>query len=149
MHLWSLPLFTFCKLGKIGSFITDFFVVVAITIFYFEICHSRISRGDSSIWVTKWGALSPSQLLRYLTQNRSQRGELPRLKTIHICSDTQLCLTLCDKMDCSSPDSSIHGTFQTRILDWVAMPSSRGIFPTQGSNPHHLCLLHCRWILYC
>ena len=35
---------------------------------------------------------------------------------------------------------------QARILEWVVMPSSRGIFPTQGWNPG---LLHCRWILYC
>ena len=38
----------------------------------------------------------------------------------------QLCLTLCDAMDCSSPDSSVHGILQARILEWVAMPSSRG-----------------------
>jgi len=29
-------------------------------------------------------------------------------------------------MDCSLPGSSVHGIFQTRILEWVAMPSSRG-----------------------
>ena len=29
-------------------------------------------------------------------------------------------------MDCSPPDSSVHGILQTRILEWVAMPSSRG-----------------------
>ena len=29
-------------------------------------------------------------------------------------------------MDCSPPGSSVHGIFQTRILEWVAMPSSRG-----------------------
>ena len=29
-------------------------------------------------------------------------------------------------MDCSPPGSSIHGTLQTRIVEWVAMPSSRG-----------------------
>ena len=34
---------------------------------------------------------------------------------------------------------------QVKILEWVAMPSSRGIYPTQGLNPG---LLHCRWILY-
>ena len=34
-------------------------------------------------------------------------------------------LTLCDPMDYSPPDSSIHGILQARILDWVAMPSSR------------------------
>jgi len=39
---------------------------------------------------------------------------------------TQSCLTLCDPMDCSPPGSSVHGILQARILEWVAMPSSRG-----------------------
>ena len=38
----------------------------------------------------------------------------------------QLRLTLCDPMDCSLPGSSVHGILQVRILEWVAMPSSRG-----------------------
>ena len=38
----------------------------------------------------------------------------------------QSCLTLCDPMDCSLPDSSVHGSLQARILEWVAMPFSRG-----------------------
>ena len=38
----------------------------------------------------------------------------------------QLCLTLCDPMDCSPPGSFIHGILQARILEWVAIPSSRG-----------------------
>ena len=38
----------------------------------------------------------------------------------------QLCLTLCDPMDCIPPDSSVHGILQARILEWVAMPFSRG-----------------------
>ena len=42
----------------------------------------------------------------------------------------QSCLTLCNLMDCpwNSPVFA-------RILEWVAFPFSRGIFPTQGSNP--------------
>ena len=48
-------------------------------------------------------------------------------------------------MDCGPPGSSVHGLSQERILEWVAMPSSRGIFLTQGSNPG---LLHCRRILH-
>ena len=39
---------------------------------------------------------------------------------------TQSCLTLCDPMDCSPPGSSVQGLLQARILEWVAMPSSRG-----------------------
>ena len=38
----------------------------------------------------------------------------------------QLCLTLCDPMDCNPPGSSIHGILQARILEWVAVSSSRG-----------------------
>jgi len=35
------------------------------------------------------------------------------------------CLTLCDLMNHSPPGPSIHGILQTRILEWVAVPSSR------------------------
>ena len=99
------------------------------------------------------------------------------------------CVLLCNSSDCSPPASSVHGIFQARILEWVAIPSFRGsshptdqtlipcifciavdsqkyeglwwtklglistgmgchsllqrIFPTHGSNPHLLHLLHC------
>ena len=39
---------------------------------------------------------------------------------------TQSCLTLCNPMDCSLPGSSVHRLLQTRILEWVAVPFSRG-----------------------
>ena len=48
-------------------------------------------------------------------------------------------------MDCSLPVSSIHGIFQARVLEWVAISFSRGIFPTQGWNPG---LPHGRQTLY-
>ena len=38
----------------------------------------------------------------------------------------QLCPTLCDPMDCSPPGSSVHGISQAKILEWVAIPFSRG-----------------------
>ena len=38
----------------------------------------------------------------------------------------QLYLTLCEPMDCSPPGSSVHGIFQARILEWVAISFSRG-----------------------
>ena len=34
--------------------------------------------------------------------------------------------TLCNPMDCSPPGSSVHGVLQARMLEWVAMPFSRG-----------------------
>ena len=45
-------------------------------------------------------------------------------------------------VDCSPPGSSVHGILQARILAWIAMPSSKGIFPTQGLNLCLLRLLH-------
>ena len=38
----------------------------------------------------------------------------------------QLCLTLCDPMDCSLPGSSVHGIFQAIVLEWIAISFSRG-----------------------
>ena len=38
----------------------------------------------------------------------------------------QLCLTLCNPVDCSPPGSSVHGILQERILEWVAISFSRG-----------------------
>ena len=49
---------------------------------------------------------------------------------------------LCNPMDRSPPGSSVYGILQARVLEWVAISSFRGILPTQGPNPHLLCLLH-------
>ena len=60
----------------------------------------------------------------------------------------QLCPTLCDPMDYSPPGSSVHGILQARLLEWVAMPSSRRSSQprdwTQGSQVS--CID--RWVLY-
>ena len=61
---------------------------------------------------------------------------------MYVCT----CPALCNPMDCSPPGNSVQGIFQSRILEWVVISFSRGIFPTQGSN---LSFLHCRQILYC
>ena len=48
----------------------------------------------------------------------------PRL--LHAGMHAQSCLTLCDPMDSSPPGSSVHGILQAKILEWVAIPFSRG-----------------------
>ena len=48
----------------------------------------------------------------------------PCCPTWHACTGSQSHLTLCDPMDYSSPGSSVHGIFQTRILEWVAISYS-------------------------
>ena len=47
--------------------------------------------------------------------------------TLCCAKSLQSCLTLCDSMDCSPPGSSLHGILQARILEWIAMASSRVI----------------------
>ena len=55
------------------------------------------------------------------------------------------CPTLCDLMDCSPPGSSVHGIFQARMLEWVAIFFSRG-----SSQPRDETHVSCvgRQILY-
>ena len=50
----------------------------------------------------------------------------PSLLLIVKVKVAQLCLTLCDPMDCSLPGSSVHGILQARILERIAVPFSRG-----------------------
>ena len=46
----------------------------------------------------------------------------------------QSCVTLCDPMDYNPLCSSVHGILQARILEWVAIASSRGL-PHPGIEP--------------
>ena len=52
-------------------------------------------------------------------------SKMPALPGCVHAKSLQLCLTLCDPMDCSPPSSSVHGIFQARILELVAIPFSR------------------------
>ena len=51
-------------------------------------------------------------------------------------------------MDHSPPGSSVHGVLQARILEWVAMPSSRG--SSRPRDRTHISYISCigRWVLY-
>ena len=51
---------------------------------------------------------------------------------------TQLCLTLCDPVDCSPPGSSVHGILQTKILELAAIPFSR-----RASQPRDWTQISC------
>ena len=47
---------------------------------------------------------------------------------------TQSCPALYNPLDCSLPESSVHGIPQARILEWVAFPFSRNL-PNPGIKP--------------
>ena len=55
----------------------------------------------------------------------------------------QSCPTLCGPVDCSPPDSSVHGILQARILEWVAMPFSRGSSPPRDWT--HISYVSLHW----
>ena len=60
---------------------------------------------------------------------------------MHACMHTQLlrlCVTLYNPMDCIPPGSSVHTILQGRILEWVAMPSSR-----RSSQPRNQIHVSC------
>ena len=52
---------------------------------------------------------------------------------------TQSCLTLCNPMDYSLPGSSVHGIFQARVLEWVAISFSRDL-PNPRIEPRYPAL---------
>ena len=69
----------------------------------------------------------------------------PHLARISWCVCSQSFLTLCNPMGYRSPGSSIHGIISARILEWVAISSSRGSYwPRDRSQVSFFS----RWILY-
>ena len=65
-----------------------------------------------------------------------------------MCAHDQSCPTLCDPMDFSLQESSVHGIFQARLLEWVAISSVRG-----SSQPRGWTYISCifwigKWIVY-
>ena len=87
-----------------------------------------------------WDSLKPNQ----------KAGLWRTLFLLCVCmfSVTQSCLTLWDPVDYSPPGSSVHGIFQARILEWVAISFSRGSFQPRDRNC--VARISCigRWILY-
>ena len=61
----------------------------------------------------------------------------------------QSCLPLCDPMDCSPPGSSVRGDSLGKSAGVGSPALPQGIFPTQGSNLHVLCLRTGSQVLYC
>ena len=74
-------------------------------------------------WVSKEGTLL--KILQWPIWEKN----LKRSAYVYACMSAKLpqsCLNVCDPMDCNLPGSAVHRILQARILEWVAMPSSRG-----------------------
>ena len=63
----------------------------------------------------------------------------PVLLVLLVCVGISVMPNLCNTMDCSLPGSSVHGIFQARILEWVAISSPRNL-PDAGIEAQSLVL---------
>ena len=93
--------------------------------------HTLILEWKNSVWdfLLRTSATVPE----FSEPNQHQQHHYAILATSHtrmIACPPVLCAssrpTSCDSMNCSQPGSSVHGILQASILEWVAMPSSRG-----------------------
>ena len=106
----------------------------------------RVLEMDSWLW--------PHTMWLYLHYDHHWTGRLKMITMVNVmyawvrAQLLQSCPPLCDPMDYSPPDSSVHGILQARILEWVATPSSRGS-SWPRDRTHVSCIsCTCRWILY-
>ena len=116
------------------------FIYILVFLFCFNIYIIFFKRWEFFIplWVSTLNTLS----FLYTTQRHFNSSWSVKVLV------AQSCLTLHDPMDCSLPSSSIHGIFQERILEWVAISFSRG--SSQPKDQTHISCISCfgRWILY-
>ena len=62
-------------------------------------------------------------------------------ENVSVCTVAQLYLSLCDPMECRQPGISVHGIFQVRILEWVAISYPRG--SSQPKDRTHISCTSC------
>ena len=92
----------------------------------------------------------PLKMLRWNSEGVQVIWTLATQDFLYVCiraKSLQLCLTLCNPMDCSPPGSSVHGILCARVLEWVALPPSRGSswLRNQTCIPYISCIS--RWVL--
>ena len=87
-------------------------------------------QGHLVLWSTGFRAFRLQQLWHMASvvvapRALSGKQQEPWAYFLNVCVlVTQWCLTLCDPMDCSLPDSSVHGILWARILEWLAISLS-------------------------
>ena len=88
--------------------------------------------------ILEWVAMLSSRGSSQPKSPKLQADSLPAKPGKPILKVAQSCPTLCDPMDCSLPGLSLHGSLHARILEWVAMPSSR-----RSSQPRYQTQVSC------
>ena len=92
--------------------------VIALTVFFLMCIHTQPGAEPT------WKSLTMT-VFSFPQPWAEARGSLSIISLVKVLV-TQSCPTLCDPMNCTLPGSSIHEILQTRILEWVAIPFSRG-----------------------
>ena len=155
-HLHFLPFLFLCshREEKLGS-------AIVISIAKLSLCSKSFCRKEWNWWeedqaLTGFGSQGELQALCVGSRGpgrvdhegqpwrdlswQQEVSDLER-RCVRACSVAQSCLTLCTPMDCSPPGSSVHGILQARILEWVAICSSRGSSSPRDET-HISSLLH-------
>ena len=87
------------------------------------------SGGSSQPRIEPTSLTSPALAGRFFTSSATWEvpiGSAQRINCWYVCvCMLQSCLTLCDRMDCSPPGSSVHGIPQAIILEWGTIPFPR------------------------
>ena len=94
---------------------------------------ARVNTDILGISELKWsgiGEFNSDYYIYYCGQESLRRNEVALIvrKRVQNAVKVKLlsCVWLCDTMDCSLPDSSVPGIFQTRVLEWIAISFARG-----------------------
>ena len=121
-----------------GSMVVQQLVVI---FFFFKEVNSYLST-LTSCWPISISIIVLCRIKKQAYYSSSQFNAAAAAKSL------QSCLTVCNLMDCSPPGSSVQGFLQTRILESVAMPSSRGSSPLRDQTrvPYISCIV--KLVLY-
>ena len=127
--------------------------------FFVPVTSSRYSRQTCQVWCWPWRgravidkAWNQTNWMFSIIKEREKRTSPWKLvKWVHACVHAHLLSHVrlfCNLMDCRPPGSSVHGISQTRVLEWVAISSSRGSFrPRDGIQVFGASCIG-RWIFY-
>ena len=99
-------------------------------------CPTLSDTMDCSLPGSSVGGIFQARALEWVPSPSPSHGDYSCVihSTLSLCAVAQSCLTFCNPMDCNLPGSSFHWIFQTRILEWVAISSSRDLL-NPGTKP--------------
>ena len=133
-------------------FLESYFLNINLTITLFRTClwlHITLKTEVPKFHKSQWLCIAVISLSAlWLKRNTYLFDLLSNEVCVCVCVCAQSCPALHDPLDCNPPGSSVHGIFQARILEWVAIFCPRG--SSRPTDQTHVFFISCivRWILY-